>query len=90
MISTSSILFFRMFCSIRSLNSMCEKNANNLSSLMNLFFNGFIAAYQLFFNLIICALLVLLFFDEYIFLSFSSNTVNEVLGLFTANSSGVI
>ena len=69
---------------------MCEKDANKLSSLMNLFFNGFIAAYVLFFNLIICALLVLLFFDEYIFLSFSSNTVNKVLRLFFSNSSGVI
>ena len=56
---------------------------------MNLFFNGFNAAYLLFFNLAICALLVLLFFDEYIFLLFSSNTFNEVLGLFISNSSGV-
>ena len=79
-----------MFCSICSLNSMCEKDANNLSSLINLFFNGFIAAYLLFFSLIICAVLVLLFFDEYIFLLFSSNTVDEALGLFISNSSGVI
>ena len=56
---------------------------------MNLFFNGFNAAYLLFFNLAICDLLVLLFFDEYIFLLFSSNTFNEVLGLFISNSSGV-
>ena len=56
---------------------------------MNLFFNGFNAAYLLFFNLAICALLALLFFDEYIFLLFSSNTFNEVLGLFISNSSGV-
>ena len=49
-----------------SLNSICEKDANILSNLMNLFFNGFNAAYLLFFNLAICALLVPLFFDVYI------------------------
>ena len=57
---------------------------------MNLFFNGFIVAYLLFFNLVICPLLVLSFFDAYILLLFSSNTVNEILGLFISNSLCVI
>ena len=73
-----------------SLNSMREKDANNLFSLMNLFLNGFNAAYLLFYNFTICALLVLLFFVIYIILLFSSNIVNEVLGLFISNSLGVI
>ena len=86
----SPILFLKTFCSVCSLNSICKKDANNLFSLINLFFNGFIAAYLLFFNLTICALLALLFFDVYNLLLFSSDTVNEVLGLFISNSFGVI
>ena len=88
--STSFILFLKMYCNMRSLNSLCEKNANTLSSLMNLFFNGFNAAYLLFLNLSICVLLVPLFFVTYIILLLSSNIVNEVLGLFISNSVGVI
>ena len=57
---------------------------------MKLFFNGFIAAYLLFFNLAISALLSLLYFDVYILLLFSSNTVNEILGLFISRSFGII
>ena len=52
---------------------------------MNLFFNGFIVAYLLFFNLAICTFIVLLFFDVYILLLFSSNTANEILGIFISN-----
>ena len=89
-ISTSSILFLRIFCSICSLNSLCEKDANNLSSLINLFFNGFIVAYLLFSNFTICVLLAPLFFGVYNLLLFSSNNVNEVLGLFISNSFSVI
>ena len=40
--------------------------------------------------LTISALLVLLFFDEYIILLFSSNIVNEILELFISKSLGVI
>ena len=54
-------------------------------SLTNLFFNGFIAAYLCLFHLIICALLALLFFGKYVVLLFSSNTVNEILGLLISN-----
>ena len=79
----------RILCNICSLDSICEKDVNILSNLINLFFNSLNAEYLLFFNLAICTLLVLLFFDEYIFLLFSSNTVNEVLELFISNSSGV-
>ena len=57
---------------------------------MNFFFNGFNAACLLFVNLTICVLLVLLFFVTSIILLFSSNIVNEVLGLFISNSVGVI
>ena len=57
---------------------------------MNLFFNGFIAAYLSFFNLTICALLAPLFFGVYNILLFSSNIVNEVLGLYISISFGVI
>ena len=70
-----------------SLNSLCEKDVNMLSNLMKLFFNHFNAAYLLFFNLTICALLVCYI---YIFLLFSSNIVNEVFGLFISNSVGVM
>ena len=73
-----------------SLNSLCEKDVNILSSLMNLFLNGFNAASLLFFNLTICALLALLYFVIYIFLLFLPNIVNEVFGLFISNSVGVI
>ena len=38
---TSFILFLRMYCNMCSLNSVCEKDAKTLSSLMNVFFNGF-------------------------------------------------
>ena len=79
----------RILCNICSLDSICEKDVNILSNLINLFFNSLNAEYLLFFNLAICTLLVLLFFDEYIFLLFSSNTVDEVLELFISNSSGV-
>ena len=89
-ILTSSVLFFKIFCSICSLNSICEKDSNNLSSLINLFFNGFIAAYLSFFNLTICTLLVLLFYDEYNILLFSSNIVNEIFELLVSNSFDVI
>ena len=54
-----SILFFKIFCRVCSLNSKCEKDSNILFNLINLFFNGFTAAYLLSFNLTICALLVL-------------------------------
>ena len=57
---------------------------------MNIFFNGFIAAYLSIFNLTICALLVPLFFGVYNILLFSSNIVNEVLGLYISISFGVI
>ena len=57
---------------------------------MNLFFIGFNEAYLLFFNWTICALLALLFFVMYIFLLFSSNTNNEILGLFISNLVGVV
>ena len=73
-----------------SLNSLCEKDFNILSSLMNLFSNGFTAAYLLFSNLTICTFLVLLLSVMYIFLLFLSNIVNEVLGLFISNSEGVM
>ena len=85
MMSTSLILFLRMYCNMCCLNSSCEIDVKILSSLINLSFNGFNAAYLLFF-----ALLVLLFFVIYIFLLFSSNIVNEVFGLFISNSVGVI
>ena len=71
---------------IYSLNPVCEKDSNILFSLINLFFNGFIATYLLSFNLTIWALLVLLFFGKYIILLFLSNTVNEILGLFISKS----
>ena len=79
-----------IYCCKCSLSSICEKDSNNLFSLINLFFNGFMAAYLLFFNLAICALLVQLFFDKYNILLFSSNTVDEILGLFISNSFGVV
>ena len=47
---TSLILFLRMYFNRCSLNSLCEKDINILSNLMNLFFTGFNAAYLLFFN----------------------------------------
>ena len=89
-ISTFSNLFLRMFCNICSLNSICKKDANILSNLMNLFLNGLNAVYLLFFNLTIWVLLVLLFFVVYIFLLLSSNIVNEILGLFDSKSEGVM
>ena len=67
-----------------------KKDANNLSSLINLFFNGFLAAYLSFLNLTICALLAPLFFVVYNLLLFSSNIVNEVLRLFISNLFAVI
>ena len=57
-----SILFFKIFCRICSLNSKCKKDSNILFNLINIFFNGFTAAYLLFCNLTICALLILSFF----------------------------
>ena len=57
---------------------------------MNIFFNGFIAAYLSIFNLTICALLAPLFFGVYNILLFSSNIVNEVLRLYISISFGVI
>ena len=67
MMFVSLILFLRMYCNMCSLNSFCKKDFNILSSLMNLFYNGFTAAYLLFSNLIICTFLVLLFSVMYIF-----------------------
>ena len=66
------------------------KNVNVLFNLTNLFFIGFNAAYLLFFNWTICALLALLFFVINIFLLLSSNIANEILELFISNSLGVV
>ena len=41
-------------------------------------------------DLTVCTLLVLLFFDVYNTLLFSSNTVNEILELFISNLLGVM
>ena len=83
-------LFELMWFSMYSFNSLFEKHFNIVSNLMNLFFDGFNAAYLLSFKWIIFALLSLLFFDAYNFLLFSSNIVNEILGLFVSNSIGVV
>ena len=80
----------KVFCIICSLNSKWEKNSNNPFSLINLFFNSFTAAYILLLILTIWALLILILFGEYVILLLSSNTVNEILGLFISNSFGVI
>ena len=53
---------------------------------MNLFLRGFEAAYLLFFNWTMYALLVLSFLWYIFFLLSSSNTVNEILELFVSNS----
>ena len=86
----SSKSFVIMRFNICSFNSLSEKNLNYLSNLMNLFFIGFNAAYLLFFNWTICALLALLFFVINIFLLLSSNIANEILELFISNSLGVV
>ena len=62
LISIPSILFFKIFYSIYSLNTICGKDSNNSSSLTNLFLNGFIAASLSLFILTICALWMLLLF----------------------------
>ena len=81
----------KAFCIICSINSKWEKNSNNSFSLINLFFNGFTAAYLLLLILTIWALLILILFGKYvILLLLSSNTINEILGLFISNSFGVI
>ena len=53
-----------------SFNSLREKDFNIISNLMNLFLNGFNAAYLLFFNCTMWALLVLSSFVVYIFCCF--------------------
>ena len=73
-----------------SVNSTCEKDSKNSSSLINLFFGGCIAAYLWLFILTIFALLLLLLFDAYTTLLFSSITVNETLGLVISNSLSVL
>ena len=73
-----------------SVNSACEKDSKNSSSLINLFFGGCIAAYLWLFILTIFALLLLLLFDAYTTLLFSSITVNETLGLVISNSLSVL
>ena len=79
-----------IFCLIISLISLCENNRSISFNLMYLFFTGFIAAYLLFFNLTIFALMLLILCEMYkIFLS-SSITVKEISGLFTSNFYGVI
>ena len=45
--------FKLMWFNMHSFNSLSEKDFNIVSNLMNLFFNGFIAAYLLFFNWIV-------------------------------------
>ena len=74
-----------------SINSACEKDFKNSSSLISLFFGGFIAAYLWLFVLTIFALLLLLLqlFDGYTIL-LSSIIVNETLKLFISNSLGVL
>ena len=66
--------------------SLCEKVFNILPNHMNLFLRGFEAAYLLFFNWTMYALLVLSFLWYIFFLLSSSNTVNEILELFVSNS----
>ena len=78
--------FELMWLNIYSFNSLCEKYFNILSNLMNLFLGGFNAAFRLFFNWTMRALLVLSFFEWYIFLLSWSNIVNEILELFILNS----
>ena len=57
---------------------------------MNLFLRGFIAAYLLFFNWTIYALLVVSFLEVFIFLLSSLNIINDTLVLFVSNSAGVM
>ena len=73
--SIISILFWKMFWIMCSLNSKWEKECNNLSSLINLFFNRFFAAYSLLSILTIWALLALLFL-VYILHDFSHQTLS--------------
>ena len=74
-----------------SFNSFSEKDLNISSNLINLFFNVFNAFYlSLFSNLIICTLVLLLFFVVYILFLFSSIIVNETFGLLVSNSLGDI
>ena len=82
--------FELMWLNMYSFNSLCEKDFNILSNLMNLFLGGFNAAYLLFFNQTMCALLVLSFLQWYLFLLSSSNIVNEILESFVSNSVGVM
>ena len=82
--------FELMLFDIYSFNSLFEKDFNIVSNLMNLFFNGLIAAYMLYFKWIIFALSALLFFVAYIFFLSSSNIVNEIFGLFVSNFMGVV
>ena len=72
-----------------SFNSFSEKDLNISSNLINLFFNVFNAFYlSLFSNLIICTLVLLLFFVAYILFLFPSNIVNQIFGLLVSNSLG--
>ena len=57
---------------------------------MNSFLRGFNAAYLLFFNLTMCALLVGTLFEWYIFLLSSSDILNEIFELFVSNSVNVM
>ena len=57
---------------------------------MNLFLGGFVAAYLLFFNWTIYALLVVSFLEVYIFLLSSLNIINDTLVLFVSNYVGVM
>ena len=82
--------FELMWLNIYSFNSLCEKDFNILSNLINLFLGGFNAAYQLFLNWTMWALLVLSFLEWYIPLLSLSNIVNEILKLFVSNSVGVM
>ena len=83
-------LFELMQFSMYSFNSLFQKSFDNVSDLMNLFFNDFASASLLLFNWITFALLVLLFFDVCIFLLFLSNIVNEIFELFVSNSIGIV
>ena len=82
--------FELMLFNIYSFDSLFEKDFHILSNFMNLFFNGLIAAYMLYFKWIIFALSALLFFVVYIFFLSSSNIVNEIFGLFVSNFMGVV
>ena len=86
----SFVSFKSMWLNMYSFNSLCEKDFNIFSNRMNLFLRGFNAAYLLFFNWTMYALLALSFSVRYIFLLSSSNIFNEILELFVSNSVGVM